>query len=378
VNVGAVLAGTTPGLQRLFDPHPSSQYGQGGWLTFFSRALEAWGPGVTILALAGLPVLWRASSEGRRLAAVVAAWFMVQTAIRALGLYGSGGYARFLVPVSPLVAVAALAGWRRFFDADVRQRRRAILAAGAAMLLLWIAAERQLVLHRQGRDEAAEFPELHQAVLALRVATAAFCLLTGVTLYWLRRAPRAATPDAADDSAPRTLLSRVEDPPWWASPPWPILNLLPPAAILALIVLAAIALCGPLRAPPEVRLIRESLAAIRTAGYADRGILSASVWVDYLSGRELPPDRPTVRQALAAAPIGTLYAWERQFAASEDHRLPLEVLTSSPCFNLIHRSPPLPYRSVPYLWIFEKIASWPEPGSQRASSGLPGRSGASL
>jgi len=63
------------------------------------------GPAIAVLALAGLAPLRRRSGDGL-LVTIIAAWFLAQTAVRALGLYNSGGYARFLVPISPFIALA--------------------------------------------------------------------------------------------------------------------------------------------------------------------------------------------------------------------------------------------------------------------------------
>ena len=110
VNLLAPLAGVNAPIARLFEPTPSTQYGRGGWLTFFCRTLEAWGPGVAVLAITGFVATTRRQG-GAIVAATIALYFAAQTIIRALGLYDSGGYARFLVPISPLIAVAALSGW---------------------------------------------------------------------------------------------------------------------------------------------------------------------------------------------------------------------------------------------------------------------------
>lgn len=345
VNGAAWIAGLTPAVMRLLAPRPSSQYGQGGLLTFFSRSMEAWGPGVTVLALIGLRGLWRAGSAGRLMVLCIAAWFGGHTIIRALGLFDSGGYARFLVPVSPLVAIAALAGCRRLFEADPPARRRAALAAAAAMLLLWVAAERQLVLHLAGVDEAAELPDLYRAKVAVRICAAVLAAIgIGAWLGGLRSPGRVAA---------RLL----------------------PVALLGMIVFAVVALCGPLRPPPEVALIRDALADLRRRGMGDRQVLSACVWVDYVTGTQMPLHQRSVRARLADAPIGAVFAWERQFAASEDHRLPEEVFEASGAFRLVSVSGPLPFREAPYLRIYEKVGPWSPSESPREAGEAAQRRG---
>ncbi|HKQ49597.1 MAG TPA: hypothetical protein VJZ71_16110 [Phycisphaerae bacterium] len=337
VNFLAPLAGVNAPIARLFAPTPSTQYGRGGWLTFFCRALEAWGPGITILAMVGFVPTVR-FRNGALVAATIALYFAAQTIIRALGLYDSGGYARFLVPLSPLVAVAALAGWNELWSAEKTHWRRSALIAANAMVLLWIALERQLVLYAARRDLAAEIPELHKAVAVVRWSALALALLAVMiaalsTSRAVRRWPRA----------------------------------LMPSALAALTLLAVYALCHPLRKPPEAAIIADARAWLAAQNLGDREIISANVWLDYVTNRRLPPDRPTVREQIAKAPLGTLVAWERQFAASPDHGLELSEFLKSPSFRLLHQTSPRPFQRDPYLTIFEKTSPWDgglsEPGT---------------
>ncbi len=328
VNLLAPLAGIRAPIERLFVPTPSSQYGRGGWLTFFCRSLEAWGPGVTVLAMTGLAATTRRRG-GSLVVVCIATYFVTQTLIRALGLYDSGGYARFLVPISPLVAVAALSGWETLWSADRSHWRRAVLAAGASMALLWIAMERQLVLYAARQDLAAELPELDQAVTAVRIATGSLALLTIVAV-------------AIRHSTSMGGFARA----------------IVPTALVGLILLAAYGLCHPLRRPAEAKLIDDAKIWLAAHNMGDRPIISANVWLDYATGRLLPPDRPSVRGQIERAPIGALFAWERQFAASADNGLSLKEFQLSPAFRLVHQTPPAPYHSEPYLTIFEKVTPW--------------------
>jgi hypothetical protein len=318
----AACLGATTLFSRLAHPGSSGQYGQGGWLTFFARSMEAWGPGITVLAISGMIPLARRSGL---LAASAIVYFAGQTILRALGLYDSGGYARFLVPICPIIAIAALTGWNQLVDRGAENRRWASASIIAAMLLLWISMERQLVLYARGRDIIAELPDINRAKIAIRIATIVICLLGAWA--WL--------------SYRRQIVS----------------DTLLPAALVAMIALTAGALCRPLHRPPDLALIDECLTWAQSNGYEGRTILSASVWIDFLQGRDLPPDRPSVREQLARAPVGAIFAWEGQFAGSPDHRIPLaDLLSTRSSFRLLHETGPLPFHSDPYLRLFEKIA----------------------
>ncbi|MFQ5422401.1 MAG: hypothetical protein ACE5F9_00310 [Phycisphaerae bacterium] len=328
VSVGALGAGAGPTLDKYFVARPSSQYGHGSWLTFFSRSMEAWGPAIATLALSGLWATWR-NSRGRLLAASVASYFAAETVIRAMGLFSSGGYARFLVALSPLVAVAALAGWLRLWHRNERRRRNAVALVAGAMVLLWVAMERQVVLHAQTRDILAEIPDLDLAKKAVRTATAALAVLAFVSILAGRR------PGARR----------------WIRP-------LIPVGLAIMMVLTVGKLCGPLPRPPEAAVIDETLRWLDNSSYSNRDVISAVVWMDYAQGVDLSPRRPSVRERLEQAPIGTIFAWDRQFAASEQHGLPAAEFVRNPSFQYIHHSRPARPWERPYLTLYEKVAPW--------------------
>lgn len=339
VNLLAPLASIRPSIVLFFDPTREGQYGRGGWLTYFCRALEAWGPGITVLAMTGLVAILRPRrqehAEGHQpatglVAACIIVYFTAQTVVRALGLYDSGGYARFLVPISPLVGIAALAGWHRLTTRDAVVRQLALMTVAGSMLILWLATERQLVLHAAQLDEAAAVPDLRLAKMAVRISTV-FIVTLALGALWSARTDRHGS----------------------------VARYIVPAALVVTILLAVLALCYPLRPPPEAPLVADAKVRLTAMGLGDRDLLSAVVWIDYVFDRKFPPQRPTVRAQLEQAPLGILFAWEMQFAASLDHGLALEEFTDSPAFRLVLETPPLPGRSSPYLRIFEKIAHWP-------------------
>lgn len=326
VNVAAVAIGMVPGIVRLFEPKPSAMYGQGGWLTFFSRSMEAFGPAVMVLAIVGASRLARMPKGGVVVACAVV-YFATHTTIRALGLFNSGGYARFLVPISPLLAVMALSGWSRLRSTAPRERRIATMLAAGAMIVLWLAMERQLALYAAQLDEATELPAVHVAAWAVRCTAALLALLAVVT--------------AGLGSWPRHRFLRMTAVP---------------ATIVAMLLLTSWALCRPLAKPHAGRIAEEALAWTAAHGFGDREIISANMWVTYATGRALPPLKRGVRSQLEQAPVGSLFLWDEQFAPCDDDSLRLQKLLANPAFGLLHRSRPLPYHSRPYILVFEKRA----------------------
>lgn len=326
VNILGPLAGLTPLWQRLASSQSSGQYGRGGWLTYFCRSMEAFGPAIAVLAIVGLPAL----TTRRRTAlaaASIAVYFAAQTAIRALGLYDSGGYARFLVGISPLVAIAALAGVNNVLQSDTRRRAWTGVAIALAMIVLWIAMRQQIALAMQRGDILAEIPRIDTARKALNWTT-----LTVINIAIIG------------------IIGAC-----YSSRRWPTRAM--PAGLLVLTLLTCKELCRPLHPPPEAPIIDETLAWLKETGRGDAPLISAIVWIDYRTGREVAPVHETVREALDRAPVGAIFAWDRQFAASPDHKLPLEEFQHNPAYRYVHASRPrTQWESEPYLRLFEKVS----------------------
>ena len=94
---------------RMFTtPHGSNQYLSTGPLAYIPDALYALTPAVACLAVLGLVALVRRGVF--LLPAIGALFFLTHLAIKALGVYASGGYGRFMVAVVPFIAVMAVAG----------------------------------------------------------------------------------------------------------------------------------------------------------------------------------------------------------------------------------------------------------------------------
>lgn len=333
--------GETTIAELYFRPRPSSQYGRDGWLSFVARTMHAWGPGVSALAFSGLlAVRKRGSGSIFRLelslppmfvAASVAAYFIAQTVVRVFGLFDSGGYARFLVPISPLVAVMALLGWNELVSAARKARRRSTPRLAAAFVILWLALELQVRRH-EGIE--LSIPAIADAIVAMRILAVAIIALAAASLLFDHR--RADVPDETSGLVPRAIL---------------------PVGIASTIALTCFALHRPLSPPPEAAVIRDALRELDEMGLGDRQIESANVWLDYVTNRKWPPSRPRTRIRIEQAPAGTLVAWEAQFAGSADHGLELGEFTPEAGYRLVLESPPLPLRKAPYLYIFEKTAA---------------------
>ncbi|MBS3733423.1 MAG: hypothetical protein KGY99_00660 [Phycisphaerae bacterium] len=111
----------------------SAAYGRGAWHHYAVRWAQASSVGIAALALAGAVRL------GRRAALVTAlalGLVVLQGMIFSFGLFASGGYARFLVPVGGLVAVLAAGGIRCLWRGESRLATSTALVAAPVMVVL--------------------------------------------------------------------------------------------------------------------------------------------------------------------------------------------------------------------------------------------------
>lgn len=320
VNVSARWANLPLAAARWIDPSPHAWYGAGGWLTMTARALQASGPAIAALAFAGMPRLWR-SRIGRMLVSCVAVLFALLTTIRALGLFESGGYARFLVPLTPLIAIAAAAAFEQLWSNNQSRRQTALLVAVAFAIML-CAAEVQA----RRPETPPGYPQLHAALIALRIATAATVLvaaLVACTKLTLTAASRAFC-----------------------------------CLLLLIALLTDAALLRILRPGPVEQLVTQEFNWLRQSDLADRPIISAHVYAEYLARTEAPaPNRPGLAGRLSLAPAGAILIWDSQFAPAPGQNLPISDVESNPTLRLLHQSPPLPGQNTPYLSLFEIVGT---------------------
>jgi hypothetical protein len=111
----------------------AATYGIGNLWTYAGKLPEIAGPLLTVAFVAGLATLL----IQRRLATVTSAFltiFLLHSVMRAFGLFGSAGYARYFVCVSPAIALISLAGWNTIAAWCVRVPRALRLTAMAATL----------------------------------------------------------------------------------------------------------------------------------------------------------------------------------------------------------------------------------------------------
>lgn len=327
VNGMAALLGMSSLLLRLLNPTPTQQYGHGGWLTYFLKSLHAFGPAVAVLALIGLRGFLN-SAAAKLVAAIVVIYFLAETIVFRFGLFASGGYSRFLVAIGPLVAILAVNGLNRLLNRDPATWRRATAGAAAAMVLLWIATERQLQLQH---GTFFDLPETFRAIWSIRIATCALVLIAVISLLLSRSA-----------AARRQRIGRT----------------FMPGALALVLGLTIYVFDRPLPEPPDAKLINSAMARLDAMGLGDVPIVTAHPYVELRAGEEISPHRPQTRQRVARAPIGSLVVWESQLTPREGHNLQLDELLHHSAFREVLHTAPLPHQKTPYLYIFRKTGPW--------------------
>jgi hypothetical protein len=325
-------------LLLLLHPHPTSEYGHGTLLTMLALWPLAAGFGPLLLALVGAPVVAHRRG-GLLLVSSAAVYFLAHSILYGCGLFGSGGYARFLVPVGPMVAVCAAQGlsryqraWERWQTAPRHSGLFKMSAIGAAAVLaLWLASG--LELHRLRPDLIINrllwtVPVLH--------ATALLLALLFLAAWAFSSAPRMARPAMALIALPATALAAAFLQPL-------VVSVIPPPSRQ----------CAPLRLTDRERAYRMA-ADVALPFLADGArVFSASPWVDEFTGRVRPPAEPDLRERWKSAKPGDVLIWDGREAASPRHRLPLASLTADPGLVEIWRSTGDAYDPV-YCAVFRK------------------------
>jgi len=200
-------------------------YGSGPIWIYIARLPEMAGPFLAFVFLIGLVV----SLRTRRLMLLTTAFltlFVIHSVIRVAGAFGSAGYARYFLSVSPAIAIITLAGWNdvaaRMAAAASGVRRSiatAVIALSAVVCVLYV--DMAGFYGRDARavnDMRAWFREHPQPVTRLIWSQAYMCIaldrdpLENITFTGNRKADL----DALRNAGPGTLVFWDQDtgPAW--------------------------------------------------------------------------------------------------------------------------------------------------------------------
>jgi hypothetical protein len=328
---GACWLNTWPVL-RWLQPAGASHYGQGTPLTFLPKLALGCGPVIVGLAIVSARQNWRRAG-GWIIVLSAATYFLAETAIYVRGAYSSGGYARFLVPICPWLAVLAASGVDSLFD-----RRTALPTLGrwiACVVGLWLLCE------LEWRWRMPVLPPGWETANTLgRTAALLLCVPLGIWAWRLTRSPHAT----------------AEDPT--ACHPRPILAAWCGGTTLA--GLLAIGLIGftPLRLTPEQRSIRDASPVLASLAPPETPLLTLNRWVYYFTNRQGDYHATTdVRDLLALAEPGTLFAWDKRFCTEPIPDLSYAEMRSRREWLQVWPEPTHPTAEVPCLVFFDRQTS---------------------
>lgn len=298
-------------------PNGITEYGHGCWTTFLAKTTIAFGAGITPLAAAGVRSLWR-RQQGWPIALSCAAYLLAETVVRATGSYGSGGYARFLVPLAPLIAILACAGLGDLLSKPPRRMAAAVIIFAIAMVAVAVAVELELKLEN--------IYWLGREVWGLRLAT---LLVLAVSTISISLAVRSRTT--------------------WAR--W----LLP----LLVVVIAGVQLSRqirPLHLAPDQSAMHQTIRWLNDNGLTHRPIYVANLWLEEFLGHTRSPRLRVFRRDVALAAPGSIIIWDQRYGPHPHTGLALRELRDNPrWFRLLYRSPATSHEGI-FAYVFEKLA----------------------
>jgi hypothetical protein len=134
------------------DPSPTDFYGRGDWLHYLTITYQQSGRLPLVLSILGIPLFFRNKPKSILLL-LYPLYFLLHTVIYRFGLYASGGYDLFLLPLAPGIALGSV--------------------AGLEILLGWIQKNRMV----------AKWPFIHKPIHVIVLAgSAVYMLITGLQI----------------------------------------------------------------------------------------------------------------------------------------------------------------------------------------------------
>lgn len=320
--LGAVFLTDAP-IQRWLQTGGANPYGRGTALTYIPHLLTVAGPVVAALAImGGRRVLSRRG--GWLLAAAAGIYFLTETVIYMQGAFVSGGYARFLVPITPWLAVLATGGvgpllLRRRADL----RLRALRTCGLTIVALWVICE----IEWWWRGIAIR-PEWRHWMIAGRIMAGGVAALTVLAVMNL-----ASTRPGRLAGMARTWLR---------------------GTAFVLLVVGSAAAMIPMRIKPQQWAMRDAVIPLGSPVWRQRVVLSMNPWVFFWSDRWMPQSHRRWYELLDQARPGTLFAWDNRFCAEAYPDLAFERMCVRPGWEIIWAAGRPQNSREPFLALFER------------------------
>jgi hypothetical protein len=305
----------------LCQPQGSREYPPTGLLGYVPHALGAVPPALAGLAVVGAVALLR---RGRVLIpAMAGAYLATHMAIKAVGVYASGGYGRFMVAVAPFVAILIVAGLQEMIQQA--RRRPAPKWGWLVVASVWVVG---LLAFEIERSAGRIVLQDHRVTWLVRGAagTAAFLSLL-----------------SAIAAGGRSMLPRLA------------------ATVLALTCAIQWAvLVRPMRLREEQRQMQGVVAWLKEQGLEGGPLFTTDPWAAHFLGLVELPGAHKGPRLLASMPIGTVFIWDSAYSPNDFHRLPLAEFERNPAYELLKSFPACGTRRQE-VRVFRKIAATPPP-----------------
>lgn len=294
-------------IRIFFEPSGSTQYLPTGWAAYLPDALYAMTPTIFVLCVVGGFSLFRWTLRERSnsarshfvtqslLLVIPASFFLVHAVITATGIYGSGGFGRFMVAIAPFVAILAVMGWERLSDAESNAAAagRSWLMAAAVWCVIWIACETELA--------AGQLPiARHDFILAGRIILICISVIFS-TLFVIGKSAGAKY---------ATLFF-----------------------VLALSSAQALAMCRPLKPGEKQKAVATLVQTLEKLDLGQGPIFAADAWFAYALGLVENPRATKDAKLLASMPNGTMLIWDETYSGSDYHGLSLADLMQSGAYR---------------------------------------------
>lgn len=309
-NVAALAVGWVPPAEVYFGSQ-HAMYPSGDAAAFLAHLSTAAGLAIAVLGIAGCRGLLD-RRRGWLLGAIVFTFLAVQTVLHVRSAFASGGYARFVVAIAPLLGIAAARGWEMLSEVTrgrgVAMERRALLAA---FLLVYGGFELHRVWSGIWWDQGIAWT--YRAVAA--------CVVVAAFITWRAGRPRGLT-----------IVKR---------------------AAVALIAAQLVLVAEPLRLWPRHDEIRAVVRYAETHGLSGRTIHEPGPWSAHFTGRRLPADYKPFPERLASAAPGDLAIWDEFYANDTNVNTSLGHMLADPRWSLEHVAPPRP-GLWPSILLFER------------------------
>ena len=303
----------------------STDYAPGGLLSYLPRAMLAIPPVMLALAIVGGVGLLRRRTW--LLPAIAGLYLATHCALMARGLFASGGFARFMVAIAPLVAILIVHGWNLLDD---RLRGpRSPRAAWIAIAAVWLFGVAAIELERRSGRLSFDDTGLYRAGIIAALAASAI----------------AVVPLALGGRIRARTQRRL-------------------AFVLLLLTAGAqwVAIVRPLHLRPNQLQAAEVLAFLRDQSLDARPIFTTNPWLSHWLGLVEDPTIHKGPRLLSAMPVGTIVVWESLYSDNDYHGMELVMLRDSAAYRLLRSFPATGDRRQAFH-VYEKTASTPIPQS---------------